>query len=128
MFVRYVVLFRDEDSHRRMGVLHAADRLRYQNLFDEHELRHWETLRRWFNMHMPVPNRFSRSRRPHAHCNAICWLKSNAVEHSAKLGELAALLERQGVVTEVLRTKRPGYIVYEDAYQVAAVPFRDTPG
>jgi hypothetical protein len=39
---------------------------------------------------------------------------------------MAALLERCGIPTEMLRTWRPGYVVYEDAYQVVAVPFRDT--
>jgi hypothetical protein len=40
--------------------------------------------------------------------------------------ESTHLLERHGVRTEVLRTDRPGYVVYEDEYQVAAIPFRGT--
>jgi hypothetical protein len=39
--------------------------------------------------------------------------------------ELAALLETSGVHTRMITTRRPGYIVYEDSHQVAAVPFRD---
>jgi len=30
------------------------------------------------------------------------------------------------VPTFVVRTKRPGFVVYQDDIQVAAVPFRDT--
>jgi hypothetical protein len=30
------------------------------------------------------------------------------------------------VFTFVVRTRRPGFVVYEDDVQVAAVPFRDT--
>jgi hypothetical protein len=33
------------------------------------------------------------------------------------------MLERCGILTEMLRTDKPGYVVYEDKYQVAAVPF-----
>ena len=31
------------------------------------------------------------------------------------------------VVVEELKTDRPGYIVFEDEFQVAAIPFADTP-
>jgi hypothetical protein len=128
MFIRYVVAGRDEDSHRLLGVFHAAHRARHQGLFDEEESRQYEGLRRWFATHLPVPARFSRSRRPHAPGNAVCWLKADAAEHADKLRALAAMLERHGFVTQMLWTRRPGYLVYEDDYQVAAVPFRDTPG
>jgi hypothetical protein len=39
---------------------------------------------------------------------------------------LAVLLEHHGIATKKIRTDRPGYVVYEDAFQVAAVPFNDT--
>jgi hypothetical protein len=55
-------------------------------------------------------------------------LKADAAEHAARLRALTVLLQRHGFVTQVLWTRRPGYVVYEDEYQVAAVPFRDTPG
>ncbi|MDP3854060.1 hypothetical protein [Phenylobacterium sp.] len=40
---------------------------------------------------------------------------------------LQALLEQHGIWGEVLRTARPGYVVYEDDHQVLAYPFADTP-
>ena len=40
--------------------------------------------------------------------------------------QLVALLERNGVRILALRTKRPGYVVYEDDFQVVAEPFTDT--
>ena len=73
MFVRFVVTDRDENSHRLTGVFQEAFRLRDRGLLNHAE---FEKLRQWFNLHLPVPDRFSRSRRPHAHCNAICWFKS----------------------------------------------------
>jgi hypothetical protein len=59
------------------------------------------------------------ARRPHACGKAVCWFKGSAGEHLAGVRELLPLLERHGAA-------RPGYVAYEDAYQVAAVPFRDT--
>lgn len=40
--------------------------------------------------------------------------------------EIAAILEAHGVITEMIRTERPGYIVYQDEYQIVAEPFMDT--
>lgn len=37
--------------------------------------------------------------------------------------ELVALLELKDLAVEELRTDRPGYVVYEDAHQVAAIAF-----
>jgi hypothetical protein len=37
--------------------------------------------------------------------------------------ELAAFLDNKDVHVEELMTERPGYTVYEDEHQVAAVPF-----
>jgi hypothetical protein len=41
--------------------------------------------------------------------------------------ELQRVLESHSLSVETIRTRRPGYILYEDEYQVAAYPFRDTP-
>ena len=35
------------------------------------------------------------------------------------------VLERNGVVVELVRTHNPGYLTYEDENQVAAIPFSD---
>jgi hypothetical protein len=126
MFIRFVVPVRDDCSHCLTGVFQAADGLRYRGLLGEDERQRFEQTRRWFNRNLPVPTRFSRSRRPHACPKAVCWFKGDAAVFLGRVRELAALLERHGISTEVLRTQRPGYVVYEDEYQVAAVPFRDT--
>jgi hypothetical protein len=125
VFVRFVVPVRDEDSHRLTGVFQAACRLRDGDLPDA-DARRLGLLLRWFDRHLPAPARLSRSRRRHAHAEAVCWLRQGATGRLEKLRELAALLDRHGIATRRLRTRRPGYIVYEDEYQVAAVPFRDT--
>lgn len=37
---------------------------------------------------------------------------------------LARVLRTHGVAIKMLKTSRPGYIVYEDEFQVCAEPFR----
>jgi len=44
-------------------------------------------------------------------------------EHIRNMRALAALLEQKGISVEELRPDKPGYVVYEDEQQVAAIPF-----
>ena len=41
----------------------------------------------------------------------------------ASMRELTSLLRHKDVEVEELRTEKPEYVVYEDAFQVAAIPF-----
>jgi hypothetical protein len=126
MFVRFVAARQSEDSQYRLGVFHAAWALQADGRLTDAERAALDRLWRWFDQHLPAPGRLSRSRRPRACGKAICWFKDTAAEHLAKVRELLPLLERHGVATAQLQTGRPGYVVYEDRYQVAAVPFRDS--
>jgi hypothetical protein len=128
MFLRFVGPVRDEDSHRLTGVFQAAYRLRDRGSLSSGDEARLASLCRWFGANLPVPSRFSRSRRPRARGNAVCWFKRDAADHIGRVWEIGSLLENHGVVVRLLWTNRPGYLVYEDRYQVAAVPFRDTPG
>jgi len=56
----------------------------------------------------------------------IFWFKPEALSLEKRLRSLANSLVACGHGVEVIRTRKPGIILYEDEYQVAAVPFRDT--
>ena len=56
--------------------------------------------------------------------DAVCWFKSTAHECIAKLRDAVSILEQYDIAIQMLTTDKPGYIVYEDEFQVAAVPFR----
>lgn len=57
----------------------------------------------------------------------VTWLNMSATEHVSRMRQLVTLLDQRDAAVEELRTTKPGYIVYEDEYQVAAVPFsKDT--
>jgi hypothetical protein len=126
MFVRFVAKSRLPGSRCRAGVFYVAD------LAEERGDLAWlDQLRcdlacSWFDLHLPFPRRFSRSRRPNAHPAAICWFKADARECIQRARRMAALLNLAGVPIDMLRTHQPGYVVYEDSFQVVAVPFRDT--
>ncbi|MGL4512524.1 MAG: hypothetical protein ACRCT8_05485 [Lacipirellulaceae bacterium] len=127
VYLRFVVPWRDDWSGRRQGVFATAYRIRGSGelpLAHHHELT--DALG-WLDTRLAVPRRFTRGRRGHARGTAICWAKAEATKVVASLRRVAWVLRDHGVPTEVIATARPGYVVYEDPHQVAAVPFADTP-
>jgi hypothetical protein len=49
----------------------------------------------------------------------------SAVEHVSRMRQLASPLHHKGITVEELRTTKPGYVVYEDDFQIAAMPFNN---
>lgn len=126
MLLRFVVSVVDPGSGRRRGVLHAAARLRESDQVSATDRQHLRDLADWFEEHLERPTTFAISSRPHAKAQALSWFKHTAVRHIARMREFAQILGTYGVVVEVIRTRRPGYVVFEDEYQVTAYPFADT--
>lgn len=130
MFLRFIVLRTSEASGVRDGLFGTAYDLHNSSSLaadDQHELA---DLLNWFDSNLTTPDRFNRTKsKGHYRRNThgISWLKSGALDHVDRMRRLAALLARQGHATEVLKTDRPGYIIYEDDAQVVAEPFNDTP-
>jgi hypothetical protein len=126
MFIRFVTHERDSRSGRRQGLFMAMQRLRDSGALNEHEEGRWDEIRAWFNTNLERPTTFSRSRRPNASQVTISWFKDDATSHIAKMHEIIAILREHDVAVEIIRSVRPGYIVYEDDVQISAQPFRET--
>jgi hypothetical protein len=62
--------------------------------------------------------------------HALFWFKASVEKEDGELWRnlvaLQGLLNKYDQEVSVIRTVRPGYVVYEDEHQVAAVPFADT--
>jgi hypothetical protein len=124
VYVRFVVAKQHPDTGVRMGIFEAVKLLpRVGRVADWDEAR-LDAIGDWFVAHLPQPTRVARSRRPNGHHAAVSWFKPTATEHIARSRELAAILDRHGIATEMLTAERPGYVVYEDEFQVVAEPFR----
>ncbi len=126
MYMRFVVpLFHDE-SRSFQGIFSAAGNLRDQQLLTDYEEEWLSDLLRWFGKNLPVPTPFLQRSRRKSNPRTICWIKNTAVEHVDRLHELSIILDQHGKPAKVLRTRRPGVVAYEDDFQVAALPYRDT--
>lgn len=126
MYIRFVVAQLDGNSGKRMGLFHAFRDLRDTVKLYPYEQEQEKELEKWFDSHLMKPSSFSRSSKTSAHNNAVSWFKDSAKEHISKMREMVAILEAHGVHVEVIQTERPGYIVYEDEFQVAAEEFKET--
>src|SRR5262245_46708726 len=125
-YVRFVIDQRDAVSTKRQGLFQALGELRDRNLLDPRQVARHDAAYVWFRMNLRKPRRLARSRKRHATAVALSWFKDSALEHIRRMRELADILETHGVRVHMVTTERPGYIVYEDRFQVAAEPFSET--
>ena len=118
---------RNEDSGYRQGFLGAAVDLQRDERLPISDHDKLAAMGRWFDEHLPRPDRFTRKRNAsHKKTLGLSWFKDSAHEHLRVAREMIEILGHHGVVIQAIETERPGYIVYEDDYQIVAEPFSDT--
>lgn len=126
-FIRFVVAHLDDESGYRRGFIHAASELDKKGELSGAESARLKAILKWFNTCLPVPSRFTRTRNAnHKNKRALSWFKEAALTELRHAHDLVELLKAHDVVVEMITTERPGYVVYEDEYQVVAEPFHDT--
>lgn len=121
-YIRFVALMRDPDSHQKSGFFTAAyDLLRSDTLsiFYEVGIDHFLD---WFRYNLDAPPEKLMEDNP----KALCWFKDTANEHISKSRKLIQILQEHGIEIEMLVTRKPGNIIWEDEYQIMAIPYRDT--
>lgn len=119
-YIRFVIGRKNEDSHVEQGIFQAAAlALEWQTVTggDADELNE---IRAWFSANLDKPASFGRE---NLH-RGICWFKTGAIEHISKIWEMVRVLERNGIFVKKTRTEMPGYMIYEDEWQIVAEPFR----
>jgi len=117
-----VVAWHSGSKKHQAGIMRSAGRLRdsHQTTYDDEQAL--RGIIQWFNRNLAAPARLDR-------VAAIFWFKPQVVGETelwAKLMELVRLLQKYRDNVEMVSTTRPGKIVYDDDFQIAAVPFNDT--
>lgn len=126
MYIRFVVQKKHHSSQKRLGVFHAIRYLRDDKLLTPTELKIEKEIMDWFGKNLEVPKRFAKSKNKMPIKKAISWFRDTAIEHIQKMEDLTVILKAHNIPIEILETSRPGYIVYEDEFQVTAEPFKET--
>jgi hypothetical protein len=116
-------------ARSRAGIFVLAYALLDDNSVEHDTTIHLEELLSWFRANLAIPTKFSRSSSKGVYRRegtpGISWFKPSAKSHLGKAHELKALLEINGHAIDILKTARPGYVVFEDEYQIVAHPFAD---
>jgi hypothetical protein len=119
-YIRFVVGSKDEDSNVEQGIFQAVARaLEWQTIRDS-DVEELNSLHAWFDKNLERPSSFGRGKHPFG----ICWFKTDAAEHISRVWQIVLILERHGIYVKKIKTDKPGYLVYEDQWQVVAEPFR----
>lgn len=119
-YVRFVIGRKDEDSHVEQGIFQAVGRALEWDQITGQDAEELDELREWFGTYLGKPTSFGRDRLR----LGICWFKTHATDHIARIWEMVKILERNGIYVKKIRTDRPGYLIYEDEWQIVAEPFR----
>jgi hypothetical protein len=119
-YVRFVIGRKDEDSQVEQGIFQAAAlALEWQDITGS-DADALNELRAWFSENLEKPASFGRDKLR----LGICWFKTGSTEHIARIWEMVSILERNSIYVKKIRTDKPGYVVYEDEWQLVAEPFR----
>lgn len=129
-YVRFVIRRKDEDSHVEQGIFQAVAQAEQGIFRAAAQALEWRTitgadadelndLRAWFSENLAKPSSFGRDK----FRLGICWFKTDAAEHISRIWEMVRVLERNGVYVKKIRTDKPGYVIYEDEWQLVAEPF-----
>lgn len=126
-YIRFAISRLDPDSGRRQGVLQAAFELREAGELSPEEEKRFKRSMLWLDAYLPAPSRFSRKRNnAHRTPMGLSWFKDTAHKHIAQVRRIITILEAHGIQVNTIKSTRPGYIVYEDEFQVVAEPFADS--
>jgi hypothetical protein len=119
-YIRFVVGHKDEDSHVNQGIFQAVARAIEWETITGEDADELNALRMWFSENLERPTSFGRGKLS----LGISWFKVTASEHITRIWHMVRILERHGIYIKKIKTEKPGYLVYEDDWQVVAEPFR----
>jgi hypothetical protein len=119
-YIRFAIDLKDEDSNVGLGIFQAAALAIERRTVTGADADELNEVRAWFSENLAKPHAFGRD----SQRRGICWFKSGADEQISRIWRMVRILERNGVFVKKIRTDRPGYLVYEDEWQIVAEPFR----
>lgn len=128
-FIRFVLPVTNKDSTLNEGLFRLAYAFRDDPTVNDADRKLLIDITTWFDKNLLAPTRFNRTSSKGHYRRAtrgISWFRDTATDCVTRMFELKRILETYGHHITVIQETRPGYVVYEDAFQVVAEPFSDT--
>ncbi len=131
LLIRYAGKALDPHSGQPIGIFQVAGEVANNRRLPPGDQRRLATLRSWFSANLAQPRRFSPWKDGWRHSSygwqrqpiAISWFRPEATQCLTYAEAMADVLRTHGLEIDRLTCTNPGYITYEDAQQVVAVPF-----
>lgn len=121
VYVRFVCFSLVEGQRQRLGLFQALDKAKDCDFAPSWALRVIGETYGWFNENLAVPTQFEQTYggrgRP-----GLSWFKPVAMEHIKQMHQLKLAVEECGVQVEILTTRYPGSIIWQDEHQLIADP------
>lgn len=123
-YVRFVCFQTIGRRRDRLGLFAAIDAAVESEHAPGWAIREARTLSAWFNANLALPTAFSRGGHKGYGQPGLSWFKPTATEHIARMHALKTALEACGIHVEMMTSKDPGFIVWQDEHQIVAEPDR----
>jgi hypothetical protein len=124
VYLRFTTEFTNEYDEIHTGIFSALRFVREYAFTQDDDVFKLKELQKWFNNNLEAPDRFSNAKNNNPASISLSWFKDSAKNHIKKIYEIREVLYKYGIVIEAVTAKNPGYIIYEDDYQVSAIPFK----
>jgi hypothetical protein len=121
MYVRFTTSFIDQHGLACTGIFNAVGFVERYACTDKADVAQLKELEAWFTTNLKVPSCYARYDDPH-NPSPLAWFKASAREHIQRMRAIVTLLAKYDVVVDMIHRRDPGYILYEDDFQVAALP------
>jgi hypothetical protein len=128
MFTRMVIAPWHPNVYPANGLFKVAYSLRDGLAISPRDRQRLEEALKWFETNLATPARFNRSKSKGYYRRSnvgLSWFKPSATQHVSNARKLASIVAGYGHVVKEIATDRPGFVIYEDEYQLVAQPFRD---
>ena len=121
-YIRFVCFRSASQKRPQIGIFQAIDEARDCAFAPPWALRELGELYEWFGENLAVPRQFSSGGWKGDGQPGLSWFKPNASVHIERMHRLKLALEACGVGVEILTTRDPGQVFWQDKHQLVADP------
>lgn len=121
-YIRFVCFQTVGRQRSRLGLFKAIDEAVESEHASSWAIAEAQSQSGWFNKNLAIPRAFSTGGHKGFGQPGLSWFKPAATEHISRMHSLKVALEACGIHVEVLTTRDPGLIVWQDEHQIVAEP------
>jgi hypothetical protein len=122
IYIRFVCYQLVASRRQRLGLFQAIADARECEDAQPWALKQIGELYGWFQQNLRVPSLVSSAGWKGAGQPGLSWFKPVATEHIKRMHQLKLALEACGVHVDILTTRDPGRVIWQDRHQLVAEP------